>query len=78
MGGLVLPEHPGNLGKGIRWGVEWRVCNMTQKTSLTLKSQGEQGDSTRQVFDEGRGQEGRKGREEVRNEGGKSTQILVS
>ena len=61
-------------------GVEWEgLQHGTEDITYTLKSQGEQGDSSRQVFDEGK----RAGREEVKKEvrnrtGGKSTQILVS
>lgn len=46
-------------------GVEWEgLQHGTEDITYTLKSQGEQGDSTRQVFDEGK----RAGREEVKKE----------
>lgn len=49
-------------------GVEWQgLQHDTEDIAYTLKSQGEQGDSTRQIFDEGKRAGREEGKKEVRN-----------
>lgn len=60
-------------------GVEWEgLQHDTEDITYTLKSQGEQGDSTRQVFDEGKRAGREEGKKEVRNRrcGGRALRSL--